>query len=128
MTSLCSLTQEAELLFHVEESASNSTGLFLNPSKTNTCISTRLLMIVYTRQMGVKLRKVEDFKYFRSYTNSQHDIQCTKALLWDEGRTDPDIWVRFIVANRNCRKCTEWRLHKVSKCMYACIGRGHCSR
>ena len=49
--------QEAELLLHKVESASKSTGLFLNPSKKSTCISTCLLMIAFTHQMGVKLRK-----------------------------------------------------------------------
>ena len=70
------------------------------------------------------MEKVEDFKYFGSYTNSQHDIQCRKAQAWAavhaldkvwrapifrtdfqyDGWTDPDMWMRFMVANTNSRK------------------------
>ena len=57
ISSLEDTIQEAERLLHEVESASKSFGLFLNPSKTNSCMSTCLVMIVYTRQMGVKLRE-----------------------------------------------------------------------
>ena len=47
--------QEAEVLLHKVESSSKS-GLFLNPTAKSTRISTRLLMIALSHQMGVKLR------------------------------------------------------------------------
>ena len=49
--------QEAERLLHKVESASKSSEYFSIQAKQNTCISTGLLVIVYTLQMGVKWRK-----------------------------------------------------------------------
>ena len=71
--------QEAELLLHKVENASKSTGLFLNPSKTKYIhINPSANDSVHSLD-GSQIEKVEDFKYLRSYTNSQHDIQCRKA-------------------------------------------------
>ena len=72
---------EAELLLHKVESASKSTGLFLNPSKTKYIhINPSTNDSVHSSD-GSQIEKVEDFKYLGSYTNSQHDIQCRKAAV-----------------------------------------------
>ena len=76
MTSLCSLTRyKKHFPLHKVESASKSTGLFLNTSKTkymhiNLCANDN----VHSSDEG-QIEKVEDFKYLRSYTNSQCNIQ-----------------------------------------------------
>ena len=73
-------TQEAELLLYKMKSASKSTGLFLNPSKTKYIhINPSADDSVHSSD-GSQIEKVEDFKYLGSYTNSQHGIQCRKAL------------------------------------------------
>ena len=68
--------QEAELLRHKVESASKSTGLFLNPSKTKYMHINPSANDSVQSLDGSQIEKVEDFKYLGSYTNSQHDIQC----------------------------------------------------
>ena len=59
--------QKAELLLHQVESALKSTGLFINPIKTK-------YMHIYPSDSihssdESQIEKVEDFKYFGSYTN-----------------------------------------------------------
>ena len=61
VTLFADMIQEAELLLHQVESASKSTRLFLNPSKTNDSIHS---------SVGSQIEKVEDFKYLGSYTNT----------------------------------------------------------
>ena len=74
------MIQEAELLLHKMESATKSTGLFLNPSKTKYIhINPSANYSVHSSD-GSQIEKVDDFKYLGSYTNSQHNIQCRKAL------------------------------------------------
>ena len=68
-----------KLLLHKVESTSKSTGLFLNPSKTKYIhINPSANDSVHSSD-GSQIEKVEDFKFLRSYTNSQHDIQCPKS-------------------------------------------------
>ena len=130
--------QEVELLLHKLESASKSTGIFLNPSKTKYIhINPSANDSVHSSD-GSKIEKVEDFKYIGSYINSQHDIQNSPGMgdslrpcqslesahlqthqtedFQEDGRTDPDIWMRFMVANTNSKTCTVWHLHAASWC------------
>ena len=74
------------------ESASKSTGLFLNPSKTKYMhINPSANDSVHSSD-GSQIEKVEDFKYLGSYTNSQHDIQCKKALAWAAVHALDKVW------------------------------------
>ena len=62
-------------------SASKSTGLFLNPSKTKYIhIKPSANNSVHSSD-GSQIEKVEDFIFLGSYTNCQHDIQCRKHRL-----------------------------------------------
>ena len=61
--------QEAELLLHTVESASKSTGLFLKPSKTKYMHINPSANDSMHSSDGYQIEKVEDFKYFGSYTN-----------------------------------------------------------
>ena len=84
--------QEAELLLHKVESASKSTGLFLNPSKTKYMRIKPSANDSVLSSDGSQIEKVEDFKYLGSYTNSQHDIQCRKAQAWAAVHTLDKVW------------------------------------
>ena len=76
--------QEAEVLLHKVESASKSTRLFLNPSKTKYIHINPSANDSIHSSDGSQIEKVEDFKYLGSYTNSQHDIQCRKVHTLDK--------------------------------------------
>ena len=74
------------------ESASKSTGLFLNPSKAKYMhINPSANDSVHSTD-GSQIEKVEDFKYLGSYTNSQHDIQCRKAQAWPAVHALDKVW------------------------------------
>ena len=124
------MIQEAELLLHKVESASKSCGLFLNPSKaTYMHINPTANDSVHSSD-GSQTEKVEDFKYPTRTHNMtscvetpRHGRQFTPLTKFgecpyqtedfqDDFRTDPDIWLRFMVANTNNRTCTGWHLHK----------------
>ena len=84
--------QEAELLLHKVESASKSTGRFLNPSKRKYInINPSANDSVHSSD-GSKIEKVEVFKYLGSYTNSQHDIQCRKEQAWAAVHVLDKVW------------------------------------
>ena len=86
------MIQEVELLLHKLESASKSTGLFLNPSKTKYIhINPSANDSVHSSD-GSKIEKVEDFKYIGSYTNSQRDNQCRKAQAWSTVYVLVKVW------------------------------------
>ena len=57
------------------DSASKSTGLFLNPSKTKYIHIKPSANDTVHSSDGSKILKVEDFIYLGSYTNSHYDIQ-----------------------------------------------------
>ena len=74
------------------ESASKSTGLFLNPSKTKYIhINPSANDNVHSSD-GSQIEKVEDLKYLRSYKNSLHDIQCRKAQAWAAVHALDKVW------------------------------------
>ena len=119
------------------ESASKSTGLFLNPSKTKYIhINPSANDSVHSSD-GSQIEEVEDFKYLGSYTNFQHDIQCRKAQAWAAVHAHDNVWRApicrrtkqkifrttveliliygcdsIVVTNTISRKCTGWHLHK----------------
>ena len=102
--------QEAELLLHKVESASKSTGLFLNPSKTKYIhINPSTNDSVHSSD-GSQIEKVEDFKYLGSYTNSQHDFQwqCRKAQAWAAVHALDKVWRAPI-----CR-LTKWKIFRTT--------------
>ena len=84
--------QETELLLHKVESASKSTGLFLNPSKTKYIHINPSANDSAHSSDGSQIEKVEVFKYLRSYTNSQHDIQCRKEQAWAAVHALDKVW------------------------------------
>ena len=61
--------QEAELLLHQVESASKSSGLFLNPSKLKYMHINPSANDSVRSSDGSQIEKVEDFKYLGSYTH-----------------------------------------------------------
>ena len=84
--------QEAELLLRKVESASKSTGLFLNPSNTKYIhINSSANDSVHSSD-GSQIEKVEVFKYLGSYTNCQHDIQCRKEQAWAAVHVLDKVW------------------------------------
>ena len=84
--------QGAELFLHKVESASKSTGLFLNPSKTMYIhINPSANDSVHSSD-GSQVQKVEDFKYLGSCTNSQHDIQRRKTQTWAAVHALNKVW------------------------------------
>ena len=86
------MIQEVELLLHKVESASKSTGLFLNPSKTKYIhIYPSAIDSVHSSDGG-QIEKVEVFQYLGSYTNSQHDIQCRSEQAWAAVHVLDKVW------------------------------------
>ena len=84
--------KEAVLLLHKVESASTSSGLFLNPSKTkHVHINPSANDSVFSSERS-QIENVADFKYLGSYTNSQHDIQCRKAQAWAAVHALDKVW------------------------------------
>ena len=86
------MIQEAELLLHKVESASKSTGLFLNPSKTKYIHIYPSANDSVHSSDGSQIEKVEVFQYLGSYTNSQHDIQCRNEQAWTAVHVLDKVW------------------------------------
>ena len=61
------MIQEVELLLHKVESASKSTGLFFNRSKTKYMHINQSVNDSVHSSDGSQIEKVEDFKYIGSY-------------------------------------------------------------
>ena len=97
--------QDTAHLLHKVASASKSTRLFPNPSKTrymhiNTCANHG----IHTLD-GNQIKKVEDFKYIGSFTNSHHDIQCRKEARPRGPATGESLSTIWPPGNRSIRHC-----------------------
>ena len=93
------------------ESASKSTGLVLNPSKTKYIHNNPSANDSVHSSDGSQIEEVEDFKYLGSYTNFQHDIQCRKAQAWAAVHAHDKVW-RAPICRRTKQKIfrTTWSL------------------
>ena len=76
----------------IQESASKSTGLFLNLSKTKYIHIYPSANDSVHSSDGSQIEKVEVFQYLGSYTNSQHDIQCRNEQAWAAVHVLDKVW------------------------------------
>ena len=77
----------------------------------------RILNISYPTQTHNMTSSVEKPKHGQQFTpltkfGERPSADSPKKNFQDDGRTDTDIWMRFMVANTNSRKCTGWYLYK----------------
>ena len=98
--------EEAEVLLHKVEQASQSIGLFLNAPKTKVMQINPSSNNPLHALDGSTIERVEDFKYLGGYTNTAHDVSARIGQAWGAINSLEKVWKSTI------HKTTKVRLFK----------------